>query len=238
MNTPDMDFIEHVEELRKRLIISMAAFLLLFLLSFIFVQDIYRWLIKDLTLELAVLGPGDILWVYVVLAGILATAGTIPVMAHQVWLFVRPALEPREQKATLVYMPLFFILFAVGLCFGYLVIFPMVYHFLLSLSDGMFMTFFTVERYFRFLINITLPFGFLFELPIIIMFLTSLGILNPNRLKKGRKYAYFFLIVLAVLITPPDFILDILVIIPLLFLYECSIQLSVLVYKRKYNLTN
>lgn len=238
MNTQDMDFIEHVEELRKRLIISMAAFLLLFILSFIFVQDIYRWLIRDLTLELAVLGPSDILWIYLILAGILATAGTIPVLAHQTWLFVRPALEPREQKAALVYMPFFFILFALGLSFGYYAIFPMVYHFLLSLTDGMFMTFFTVERYFRFLFNITLPFGFLFELPLIIMFLTSLGILTPARLKKGRKYAYFFLIVLAVLITPPDFILDILVIIPLLFLYECSIHLSVLVYKRKHKRTN
>jgi sec-independent protein translocase protein TatC len=101
----------------------------------------------------------------------------------------------------------------------------------------MFMTFFTTEKYFKFLLHMTLPFGFLFELPVVIMFLTSLGVLNPYRLQKIRKYSYFVLIVTAVLITPPDLLSDILVIIPLIFLYECSVLLSKVVYRRKQKLT-
>ncbi|MGE7687435.1 twin-arginine translocase subunit TatC, partial [Peribacillus simplex] len=101
------------------------------------------------------------------------------------------------------------------------------------LSNDMFTTFFTTEKYFRFLLHMTLPFGFLFELPVVIMFLTSLGIINPYRLQKMRKYAYFILIVVSILITPPDFLSDILVIIPLLLLYESSISLSKFVYKRQ-----
>ena len=83
------------------------------------------------------------------------------------------------------------------------------------------------------MINLTVPFGFLFEMPAIIMFLTRLGIINPQRLAKSRKISYFFLIVVSVLITPPDFISDILVIVPLVLLYEFSVTLSKIVYRKK-----
>ncbi|QCJ41007.1 twin-arginine translocase subunit TatC [Bacillus sp. S3] len=233
MNNHEMDLIGHFEELRKRLIYILGTFILLFILSFVFVQDIYNFLVQGLEVKLAILGPSDILWVYLILSCICAISGTIPMAAYQIWLFVRPALKAAERKITLAYIPALFILFLVGICFGYFVIFPMVYKFLLSLSADMFMTFFTTEKYFRFLIHTTLPFGFLFELPVIIMFLTSLGVLNPYRLQKIRKYSYFGLIVTAVIITPPDLLSDILVVIPLLFLYECSVLLSKVVYRRK-----
>jgi sec-independent protein translocase protein TatC len=234
MENRDMDLIDHLEELRKRLIITLGSFILLLIISFIYVPTIYNWLVHDLPVKLAILGPSDILWVYLMLAGVIAIAGTIPIAAHQIWLFVRPALKEHERRITLAYIPALFILFILGICFGYFVIFPIVFNFLLSLSEDMFMTFFTTEKYFRFMIHMTLPFGFLFELPVIIMFLTSLGVLNPYRLQQIRKYAYFVLVLTAVLITPPDFLSDILVILPLLFLYECSVLLSKVVYRRKH----
>ena len=229
----DMDLIGHFEELRKRLIITIGTFLVLFIIAFIYVQDIYQWIVSDIEVQLAILGPSDILWVYLLLACVVAISGTIPMAAYQFWLFVRPALKEMERKVTLAYIPALFLLFIIGISFGYFVIFPIVYQFLLSLSEDMFMTFFTTEKYFRFLLHMTLPFGFLFELPVVIMFLTSLGVLNPYRLQKIRKYSYFVLIVTAVLITPPDLLSDILVIIPLIFLYECSVLLSKVVYRRK-----
>ncbi|RAK15566.1 sec-independent protein translocase protein TatC [Anoxybacillus vitaminiphilus] len=234
MENRDMDLIGHLEELRKRLIITVGAFILLFILSLVYVRNIYNWLVQDLPVKLAILGPSDILWVYLMLASVIAIAGTIPIAAHQIWLFVRPALKEHERRVTLAYIPALFILFISGVCFGYFVIFPFVFKFLLSLSEDMFMTFFTTEKYFRFMIRMTLPFGFLFELPVVIMFLTSLGVLNPFRLQQIRKYAYFGLVLTAVLITPPDFLSDVLVIIPLLFLYECSVLLSKIVYQRKH----
>lgn len=233
MKPQDMDLVGHFEELRKRLIITLGTFILFFIAAFIYVEDIYQWLIGGLEIKLAILGPSDILWVYLVLASVVSIAGTIPMAAYQIWLFVRPALKENEQKVTLAYIPALFFLFIVGICFGYFVIFPIVFQFLLSMSEGMFMTFFTTEKYFRFLIHMTLPFGVLFELPVIIMFLTSVGVLNPYRLQKVRKYSYFVLILIAVFITPPDFLSDILVVIPLIFLYECSVLLSKVVYKRK-----
>ncbi|AIE60440.1 twin-arginine translocase subunit TatC [Bacillus methanolicus] len=233
MKDQELNVIEHLEELRKRLIIIIASFMIFFVVSFIYVKDIYKWFVRDLDVKLIVLGPSDVLWVYFMLATVIAVAATIPVFALEAWLFVRPALKPNERKITLTYVPALFILFIIGLCFGYFIIFPTVLNFLIELSGDLMETSFTAEKYFRFLMYMTLPFGVLFELPIVVMFLTSLGIINPYVLQKVRKYAYFILVIIAVVITPPDFMSDFLVSIPLLFLYEISINLSKIVYKRK-----
>ncbi|WP_100405894.1 twin-arginine translocase subunit TatC [Bacillus solitudinis] len=233
MEDRNMDLVAHLGEMRKRLIIIFGFFTIFLIAGFIYVEKIYLYLVADLPIKLAILGPSDILWVYFIIAGVIAIAGTIPIAAYQVWLFVKPALSLKESKVTLAYIPSLFILFLVGLSFGYFVVFPIVLDFLMSLSGELFHTFYTTEKYFNFLLHMTLPFGFLFELPVIIMFLTSLGVLNPYKLQKMRKYAYFALIVISILITPPDFLSDILVIIPLLFLYECSVLLSKVVYRRK-----
>ncbi|MBN8200155.1 twin-arginine translocase subunit TatC [Bacillus sp. NTK034] len=233
MEEKELNLVEHLDELRKRLIITASAFILFFIAGFVFVEDIYKWLVRDLDVKLIVLGPSDIIWVYFMLATVIAVAGTIPVLALQTWLFVKPALTAAERKISLSYVPALFILFIIGLCFGYFVIFPTVLSFLVELGGEMFEANFTADKYFRFVLNMTLPFGVLFELPVVIMFLTSLGIINPYVLTKIRKYAYFVLVVISVVISPPDFMSDILVTIPLLLLYEISINLSKIVYKRK-----
>ncbi|WP_274307493.1 twin-arginine translocase subunit TatC [Solibacillus daqui] len=233
MEDQNKDLVKHLEELRKRIIITLVIFLLFLVLAFIYVQDIYLVIVQELPFKLALLGPSDILFVYLMIASIVAITATIPVAAYQAWLYVRPALTPKERKVTIAYIPAIFILFLLGISFGYFILVPLVLNFLMSLSNDMFTTFFTTEKYFRFLFHMTLPFGFLFELPLVIMFLTSIGIINPNSLRKNRKYAYFLLIVVSILITPPDFLSDILVIIPLLLLYESSISLSKFIYKRQ-----
>ncbi|WP_419956340.1 twin-arginine translocase subunit TatC [Neobacillus niacini] len=233
MEDKELQLVDHLDELRKRIIISAVAFVVFFIVGFIYVTDIYDWLVRDLDVKLIVLGPSDIIWVYFMIATIIAIAGTIPVLASQIWLFVKPALKPIERKITLSYIPALFILFIIGLSFGYFIIFPMVLEFLVSMGADMFVTNFTADRYFRFIMNMTLPFGVLFELPAVVMFLTSLGIINPFVLAKIRKYAYFVLIIIAIVITPPDFMSDFVVTLPLLLLYEISINLSKFVYKKR-----
>lgn len=236
MGNKDLHLIEHLDELRQRIIKTLIAFIIFLIITFIFVQDIYQWLVRNLDGKLALLGPSDILWVYMVISGVFAIAATIPVAAYQIWRFVAPALTKEERKVTLGFIPGLFILFITGISFGYFVLFPIVLGFLTKLSAGQFETMFTVDKYFRFMLHLSLPFGFLFEMPLVVMFLTRLGILNPMRLAKARKLSYFALIVVSVLITPPDFISDILVIVPLLLLYELSITISKIVYKKR--LTN
>ncbi|KAA9021693.1 twin-arginine translocase subunit TatC [Niallia endozanthoxylica] len=233
MEDKQLNVIDHLDELRKRLIITVAAFIVFFIVGFFYVEELYQWMTKDLDVKLIVLGPSDILWVYFMIATVIAIAGTIPVLAMQIWLFVKPALKPIERKVSLSYVPALFFLFIIGLCFGYFVIFPTIMGFLIELGGDMMATNFTAEKYFRFILTTTVPFGILFELPVVLMFLTSLGIINPYVLAKIRKYAYFVLIVIAIFISPPDFMSDFLVAVPLLFLYEISVNLSKFVYKRK-----
>lgn len=233
MEDKELNLIDHLDELRKRLIITVAAFIIFFIVGFMYVKEIYHWFVRDLDVKLIVLGPSDIVWVYLMIASVIAIAATIPILAIQIWLFVKPALKPFERRISLSYIPALFILFLIGLCFGYFVIFPTVLDFLVSLGGDMLVTNFTADNYFRFVLNMTIPFGVLFELPVVVMFLTSLGIVNPYVLTKLRKYAYFVLVFIAIVITPPEFMSDFIVAVPLLFLYEISINLSKIVYKRK-----
>ncbi|MBT2699310.1 twin-arginine translocase subunit TatC [Neobacillus sp. C211] len=231
MDDKELNLVDHLEELRKRIIVSALAFVVFFIAGFIYVDDIYKWFVGNT--KLMVLGPSDIMWIYFMLATVVAVAGTIPVLALQIWLFVRPALRPIERRITISYVPALFFLFIIGLAFGYFIIFPMVLDFLVNMGKDMFVTNFTAERYFSFIMNMTLPFGVLFELPVVVMFLTSLGIINPFVLAKIRKYAYFVLIIIAIVITPPDFMSDFVVTLPLLLLYEISINLSKFVYRKR-----
>ncbi|PLR77424.1 twin-arginine translocase subunit TatC [Bacillus sp. V3-13] len=233
MESKNLQVYAHLEELRNRIIKTLIGFLAFLIVSFLFVEDIYKWLIKDLDGKLAILGPSEILWVYMMIAAVFAIAATIPLAAFQTWRFVAPALKKEERKVTLRFIPGLFFLFIAGISFGYFVLFPIVLGFLISLSAGQFETMFTAEKYFRFMINLILPFGFLFEMPLLVMFLTRLGILNPMRLARARKLSYFALVIVSILITPPDLISDILVIVPLLVLYEGSVLLSALVYRKR-----
>ncbi|WP_082234046.1 twin-arginine translocase subunit TatC [Halobacillus massiliensis] len=229
----EMNMTDHLSELRRRIIWSLVAFILFFILGFVFIQDIYSFLEADIPIKLNVTSPGEIIWIYFTIASLVAIIGSLPFLCLQLWLFIKPALTAKERKASLGYIPAIFLLFVAGLSFGYIIFVQLILPFLLSLNDGMFNELFTVERYFRFVFRVTIPFAILFEIPIITMFLTSLGVVNPELLVKIRKYAYFVLIIVGAMVTPPDFILQIVVAIPLIVLYEVSIILSRIVYRRK-----
>ncbi|MCF6409399.1 twin-arginine translocase subunit TatC [Pseudalkalibacillus salsuginis] len=229
----ELELVDHLSELRKRILIVGAGFLAFFIIGFIFVEQIYQFLVKDLDTELALLGPTDILWIYFKIAGVVAISLTIPLAAYHTWRFVLPALEAKQRKATLMLIPALFLLFIIGLGFGYSIVFPTVLSFLQGLSNEGFQMFYTTEKYFNFLFQMTVPFGILFEMPVVVLFLTALGILNPTRLKKSRKICYFAFTVLAVVLTPPDFLSDILVLVCLVVLFEISITISTFVYKKR-----
>ncbi|OME92122.1 MULTISPECIES: twin-arginine translocase subunit TatC [Paenibacillus] len=228
----EQHILEHLTELRKRILITLGTFLVALCAAFLYVEPLYEMLTRDVEGQLQVLGPTDVIWVYFMIAGVIALAVTMPVAGFQVWRFVVPGLSTIERRASLAYIPAIGALFLLGLAFGYFVIYPMVLSFLDSLSHH-FITAYTAERYFRFMVHMTVPFGVLFEMPVVIMFLTSIGILNPLRLAKMRKIAYLLLTIAAVTITPPDIVSDILVIVPLLLLYEISVGLSRIVYHKR-----
>lgn len=233
MKEKEMNVVGHLSELRNRLMVTAFAFVGFFILAFVYIKDIYGFFEQDIPFQLTVTSPGDIIWIYFTIAGLGALVATLPFLSLQLWLFVKPGLTKTERKVSLSYIPAIFLLFVLGLFFGYFMFVKLILPFLLSLNDGMFNELFTVEKYFRFLFRVSIPFAILFELPILIMFLTSIGILTPTFLRKMRKYAYFILLIVGALVTPPDVVLQLVVAIPLFILYEISIYLSEFVYRKR-----
>lgn len=237
-NQNEQNLLGHLEEMRARIIRTLIAFLVSMVAAFIYVRDIYQWLVRGMDQKLVILGPSDVMWVYFMIAGVVAIAVTLPVAAYQTWKFVQPAVPVQAQRATLLFIPSITFLFLLGIFFGYFILFPMVLHFMSEMAANDFATMYTAEKYFTFMIHMTVPFGLLFEMPAVVMFLTKLGILDPNRLAKARKLAYFILVIIAVTITPPDILSDIIVIVPLFLLYEISITISKIVYRNQLKMNN
>lgn len=233
MERKKQTIIEHLTEFRNRFIWTLICFFLVFLVSFLFSSDIYRWLTSGFKQKLLVLGPDDILWIYVSLSSLVAFSLTLPFMIYQIWQFIRPALNSHESVAIFAYIPATFLCFVVGLAFGFYFVSPAILHILLSLGEGLFVTQLTAQSYLAFLFHTTIPLGLLFELPVLVSFFTSIGFLKPKFLVQYRRHAYFVLLVLAVVLTPADFISDLAMTVPLILLYEVSLLLSHTIYKKK-----
>ena len=143
------------------------------------------------------------------------------------------ALKEKEARAVFAYIPASFICFVLGLAFGYFFVSPAILEVLMRLGEGLFDTQLTAQNYLTFLWHTTLPLGVLFELPVLVAFLTSIGLLTPQFLITYRRYAYFVLLVLAVVLTPADFISDLAMTLPLILLFEVSVAISKVIYLRK-----
>ncbi|WP_121661832.1 twin-arginine translocase subunit TatC [Metabacillus litoralis] len=233
MSMTKMNVVEHLEEVRKRFIFILVSFVLFLVLAFLFVEEIYNVIVYSAEQELTILGPSDVLWVYFMIAGSFSLVCSTPIVFYHIWRFVSPGLEKHEIKTIILYIPLILFCFLIGISFGYFILFPNVFSFLSTLAADHMNTMYTVDKYFKFLLNLTLPLGFLFEMPILIMLLTKIGIINPLQLAKTRKLAYLLLTIISTLVTPPDFISALIVMVPLFLLYEISISISKFIYKKK-----
>ncbi|MDR6227521.1 twin-arginine translocase subunit TatC [Desmospora profundinema] len=240
MTDQDKRWTEHLSEMRTRILWVFAFFVVFLIVGFVSAKPIIDWMKADIlsgtmgrNLELHIFSPGETISIFMQFAFVVSLVLTSPVALYQAWRFVRPGLTDQERRVTLGYIPVSVLLLVAGLLFGYFLIFPFIIGFLTTLTASLGATeTYGMYEFFRFLFRIVIPIGLLFELPVIILFLTRLRILNPEILKKGRKFAYLAMVVLAAMITPPDFISNILVAIPLIALYEVSILFSMRIYRK------
>lgn len=233
----EMALVEHLGELRKRIIVVLVVFVAGLIGGIFVAEPIYHYLTaaeQAKNFELHAFSFWDGIGIYMKIAAIFSLVISIPLIFYQLWAFVKPGLHKDEQKAAVRYVPYAFILFIVGIVFGYYIVFPMTLSFTTMITKSMGLTeTYGITNYLNFMFNLVLPLALLFELPLVVMFLTRIRILNPLRLRKMRKVAYFALVFIAVVITPPDFISDFLVTIPLLLLYEFSVFLSSTIYRKQ-----
>lgn len=234
---PELTLVEHLTELRKRLIIIIATFVLSLTLGLWMAPKTLHFLKRQPTaahVEWNVFGYTDGLMIYIKCALILSILITLPIAMHQIWLFVKPGLLEKEAKGTIYFIPISFFLFLAGISFSYFILFPLMLNFMKSINDSIgAVETYGMQQYFTFMFNLITPVGIVFELPVIVLFLTKLGIVTPALLRKMRKISYFVLVVIGVSITPPDFMSDFIIIIPLLLLFEISILVSSWSYKKQ-----
>ena len=159
-----------------------------------------------------------------------------PYVLYEIWKFIKPALKNTESAPAKLFVIVASILFLIGICFGYFLLFPMSYNFLINyqLSDsGIVQTNNTLDDYISLISTMTLVSGLIFELPVLVYFLTKLGILTPSFMRDYRKYAVVIILILAAVITPsPDVTSQMVVAIPMYLLYEISIFVSAYVLKK------
>lgn len=228
----EMSLVEHLTELRKRLIIVAVAFVVSLFLGFVTVKPVFHFISSYILPEHVgwnVFSYTDGFLIYFKCALLVAVLITLPVFLYEVWAFIRPGLTQEEARVTFFYIPWSFILFLIGVAFSFFILFPMIAQFMGAINKSIGVTeTYGISQYF----NIVFPVSLVFELPVVVLFLTRLNILNPQKLKKMRKVSYFLLVIIGVSITPPNFVADLLIIVPLILLFEFSIFLSNLTYKK------
>ena len=231
--SPEMPFWDHLEELRWRLIKSIIAILIGAGFSYAYSDIIMYWLINpteslSIDLNLQVLKITSMFTVKLTVALFGGMILGLPVILYQFWRFISPAFEDKYGVAvifTVLFSSAFFLL---GMSFAYFVIIPFSLAFFTSLTaETIDVAYnFTLEGYLMYILWLIFGCGLLFQLPVISIFFTKIGILTPAFLREYRKFAVVVFLILGAVLTPPDPVSQILIVVPLIILYEFSILIS------------
>jgi sec-independent protein translocase protein TatC len=157
----------------------------------------------------------------------------MPFILYQVWKYVGVALKKGERKYLIYFGPLSYVLFLIGAGFAFKGVLPLGIKFLLKFQKDNIAPLITLSNYIGFLGKMVTAFGLMFELPLVVLFLSKIGVVQPQTLKKGRKYAIVAIFVLAAFLTPPDVVSQIMLAIPVLAMYEISIWICVVVTRKR-----
>lgn len=232
-----MTLVEHLAELRKRIIWVLVVLVIGMAIGLFTAKPIITYL-KTIppadTINWNVFSPWDPLKMYMNFALVTGLLITLPFTLLQIWAFLKPGLREVERKASLIFVPFAFLMFLLGLAFGYFIVFRMAFLFTSSITHSLELSeTYGFAQYFSFMFNILIPIALVFELPIVVMFLTKIRLLNPKLLKKIRRFAYLILVVISTMITPPDALSAIVVAVPMIILYEFSVYLSSMIYRKQ-----
>jgi sec-independent protein translocase protein TatC len=230
-----LTFMGHIRELRGRLAWSVLALGITTIIAFVFADKIFHFLIApagDIHLIYTEMTEMFSAYMIVSLAGGFVLA--MPFFVYQIVMFVSPALTRREKKYVYIALPWITLMFLGGVAFGYLILLPPAMKFLITFGSDIATPQIKIGNYITLVTRLLVAIGAVFETPVIITFLSSLGIVSPQWLSNKRKWAYIGGFILAAIITPTmDPINQSLVAAPLIVLYEISIILSKIVYRRR-----
>lgn len=214
---------DHLQEFRKRLIICLVVVAIAALACYNYVDDIIA-LLSGPAGKLYFMNPSEVFFTYMEIALYAGILLTLPVLLYEVWAFVAPALWPEERRAVLVILPTAVILFYVGLIFAYYLVVPAAVTFFMGFATQTLQPMFSLESYLSFILALTLPFGFIFELPLIVVFLAKIGLVTGDFLKGKRKILIVIAFIFAAVVSPTtDIFTQTMIAVPLIVLYEISL---------------
>jgi sec-independent protein translocase protein TatC len=227
--------VEHLDELRDRIIVSLIALTVTTTVTFVFHQHLIRWLERPLPpdrrhlITFGVAEPFLTSFKISLMAGI---ALAFPVLLWQLWSFLAPAFEESSQRIVALFVLFSSVLLAAGVAFGYWLVLPQALHFLTHYDDRLYHIQIRARDYFSFAVAVLAAVGIVFELPIFVLGLVRIGILSTYTLRHNRRLGYFIVAVIAVLLPGVDPVTTTFEGLPLVALYEGSIWLAVLLERR------
>jgi sec-independent protein translocase protein TatC len=251
--TRKIPFTGHLVELRTRILVSLAVAFAGFIVAFAFSENIFRVLTLPmrsdmlfrttypyLTLlprqnasDLVFLAPAEAFWVHMKIAMISGFIASFPVIVHQIWKFISPGLHDSEKRFAFPFISITSGLFFMGAAFCFVVVLPFAMKFLLTYKTESLTPMISVGRYIDFCLKFIVAFGVVFELPIVLVFLTRMGVVSPRALARNRKYAVLAAFVAAAVLTPtPDAFNQVLMAVPIIILYEIGITASKIFTRR------
>ena len=231
----EMPFWEHLEELRWCLIKSIITILISSIFAYLYWENILKILLipsqkLNMNLNLQVLHVTSMFVIKLSCCLLLGVILALPVISYQIWSFINPALNKKFRFSIIFFSIFGSFFFIIGLSFGFFILVPFSLDFFSSIVSNSFQVQynFTLDNYLYFILWLSFISGLIFELPVISFYFTKIGLFTTEFLRHYRKYAYLFFLILGAILTPPDPFSQIIVVIPLVFLYEFSIMISLL----------
>jgi len=230
----EASLVEHLEELRTRLIISLGSVAVLFIFTYAFRDTIIGWLSRPLPdgTKPITLSPTEPFTTSFNVAFYSAVALAVPILVWQLWAFLAPAFEEKSQRTVFQLVIVATVLMGIGMAFAYFIVLPTAIPFLLNFDSDLYNAQVRAKEYYSFAIVTILACGLLFELPIFILGLVRLGILSAARLRHNRRIGLGFCIIIVVLLPGVDLLTTTLEAVPVLLLFEGSIWAAVFFEKR------
>jgi sec-independent protein translocase protein TatC len=230
-----MPFLNHLEELRRRLLKSLLALVLMTAVAYYFKDHLMAFIVEPLgNVKLHVTQVTGSFYAYLKISLIGGVVGAAPIVFYQLWSFVSPGLYPQEKARVFPLVFVSTVLFLVGASFCYLVVLPYSLKFLIGFSGDLLSPIITVGSYLTFSGMLLLAFGVGFEMPVVAYFMGKVGIISSRFLGKGRRYAVVLILITAAILTPtPDIATQLMLAGPLYLLYEISIIIVRVTGKRK-----
>ena len=238
----EMPFLEHLEELRWRLLWSLLAVVVCSALGFALIQyfDVVvllmapYWEVFGRDAELIYLGPADSFFIILQMSLAIGLVLASPIVVYHVWSFLSPALEKQEKRAIVPALYLGLVLFVAGVAMAYFLALEISLRFLSNLLSDVLQPTYSATLYFGFVVRVLLGFGAVFELPVVVMIFSALGLVTPAFLRAKRRWAVVLITVVAAMLSPGDIIwLTALMMLPMFLLYELGILLSELMWRKR-----